>query len=446
MVVRTPICLAVIGLGLVLPALAAGETASGPTTCPAVRFLADDYVTVFRSPEPADVFCYSPGIARCPNGRLVATLTLGGPGAKKLPGAKGSGKGIILTSDDHGTTWTARHEFHFVHTRPFVAGKSLYVLGHRGDLKVLRSDDWGETWSETVDLTSGQKWHQAPSNVHYAQGNVYLVMERVVHKIDAWEPSVMTPVLMRAKVTDDLTQRSSWTFASELVFRDAVDEDKLDYFGVPFFQADREKGTVLARGRKVAPIGWCETNVVQIVDPNHYWFDPAGRTFHLFMRAHTGGTNFAALAKVVEGEDGAMTTQLEKMPSGRFAAFVPLPGGQLKFHIVYDEQTKLYWLVSNQATDSMTRAERLPADRFAIPNQERHRLQLHFSKNCVDWVFAGLVAAGKSQKQARNYASMVIDGEDLIILSRSGDENAKSAHDGNLITLHRVREFRKMAY
>jgi hypothetical protein len=327
-----------------------------------------------------------------------------------------------------------------------VAGKSLYVLGQHGDLKIMRSDDWGETWSEPCDLTSGQQWHQAPCNVHYAGDNVYLVMERVADKIQAWPPSVMAPVLMRAKVTDDLTVRSSWTFASELVFRDAVNEDTLNYFGVPFFQADRTKGRVLARGRKVAPMGWCESNVVQIVDPNHYWFDPSGRTFHLFMRGHTGGTNFAALAKVVENEDGTMTTQLEKMPSGRFAAFVPLPGGHLKFHIVYDDQTRLYWLVSSQATDSMTRADRLPKDRFAIPNQERNRLQLHFSKNCIDWVFAGLVTAGKSPKEARNYPSMVVDGEDLLILSRSGDANAASAHDVDMITLHKVRDFRRLVY
>ena len=446
MALQTRLLLAAIGSSLILPVGAVAEPGAGPTTRPVSRFLADDFVTVYRSPNPASVFCYSPGIARCPNGRLVATLTLGGPEAKNLPGALKGGKGIILTSDDHGATWTARHEFHFVHARPFVAGKSLYVLGHRGDLKALRSDDWGQTWSETVDLSSGQTWHQAPSNVHYAKGNIYLVMERVVEKINAWAPSVMAPMLMRAKETDDLTRRASWTFASELVFRDAVDEDRLDYFGVPFFQADRQKGTVLAPGRKVAPVGWCETNVVQIVDPNHYWFDPAGRTLHLFMRAHTGGTNFAALAKVVERDDGSMTTQLERMPSGRIAAFVPLPGGQLKFHIVYDEQTRLYWLVSNQATDSMTRAEKLPADRFAIPNQERHRLQLHFSKNGVDWVFAGMVTMGRSARQARNYPSMVIDGDDLMVLSRSGDENAKSAHDGNLITLHRVARFRDLAY
>lgn len=411
-----------------------------------IRALADDYLVLYQSPAPATVYCGNPGITRCPTGRLVALYTLGGPGAKAAADIAKSGNGFVLTSDDHGATWTARKQFAISHARPFVAGKSLYVLGHRGDLKIMRSDDWGETWSETLELTSGQRWHQAPSNVHYAGNNIYLVMERVVHDIQAWPPSVMAPVLMRARVTDDLTQRSNWTFASELVFRDAVKEDALDYFGIPFFKADRNKGLILTRGRKVAPIGWCETNVVQILDPDHYWFDPTGRTFHLFMRAHTGGTNFAALAKVIENDDGTMTTQLEKMPSGRSAAFIPLPGGQLKFHILYDEQTRLYWLVSSQSTDSMTRADRLPKDRFAIPNQERHRLQLHFSKNCVDWVFAGLVTTGKSPKQARNYASMVIDGEDLLVLSRSGDADAKSAHDADMITLHKIRDFRRLAY
>ena len=41
---------------------------------------------------------------------------------------------------------------------------------------------------------------------------------------------------------------------------------------------------------------------------------------------------------------------------------------------------------------------------------------------------------------------MEIDGDDLVILSRSGDERAKSPHDGNLVTFHRVTDFRELAY
>ena len=118
----------------------------------------------------------------------------------------------------------------------------------------------------------------------------------------------------------------------------------------------------------------------------------------------------------------------------------------MRFHITYDPQTKFYWLLSSQPTDSMTRAERLPAERYGLPNNERHRLVLHFSRNMVDWCFAGVVAMGATPNESRHYASMDIDGDDLIILSRSGDARAKSAHDGNLITFHRVKNFRELVY
>jgi hypothetical protein len=94
----------------------------------------------------------------------------------------------------------------------------------------------------------------------------------------------------------------------------------------------------------------------------------------------------------------------------------------------------------------MTRPHLLPDDRYGLPDNERQRLQLHFSKNLFDWCFAGIVADGGSAKQSRHYASMVIDGEDLYILSRSGNERAKSAHNGNLITFHKVENFRKLIY
>jgi hypothetical protein len=41
---------------------------------------------------------------------------------------------------------------------------------------------------------------------------------------------------------------------------------------------------------------------------------------------------------------------------------------------------------------------------------------------------------------------MAIDGEDLLVLSRSGDERAKDAHNGNLITFHRIANFRRLSY
>jgi len=250
--------------------------------------------------------------------------------------------------------------------------------------------------------------------------------------------------LMRADVRDDLTRRESWTLASELVVGDFV--QRADWLGVPFWPL----GPTTADGqRSMSPVGWLETNVVQFTDPEHAWCDPSGHTFHLWMRAHTGSTNMACVAKVIEAEDGAMTTAFETSPAGVPLLYLPCPGGHMRFHILYDGGpggTGLFWLLSSVSTDSMRRPDCLPATRHGLPNNERHVLALHFSRNCVDWLPAGIVARGETPQQARHYASMCVDGEDLHVLSRSGDQRARSAHDGNLITFHTVRGFRDLVY
>jgi len=414
-----------------------------------IRALANDCQVLFRSPDPQGIYCYDPGLAVCPNGRLIATYALGGKNADTLKPVTGEGRARLYTSDDHGASWDYRTNFSIHHFRSFVAGDRLYVIGHSGNLRIYVSDDWGDTWSEPVDLTQNEAWHGSAMNVWYKGDDVYLAMERHVKGAmdeKGWTVSELAPILLRGNVHDDLMKRKNWTFSSQLVFHDVVDDQSLDYFGVPFFDVYYPESRHISPGRGCSPIGWLETNVVQIEDPKHYWYDPSGKTFHLFMRAHTGGTGYACLAKVVEQEDGSMKTMLETAPSGKKMLFLPLPGGQMRFHVVYDEKTKLYWLLSTQATDSMTRAELLPKDRYNLPNNERRRMQLHFSRNMVDWCFAGLVAVGPVEKASRHYASMIIDGDDLRILSRSGDENAKSAHDGNLVTFHTVKNFRELVY
>ncbi len=456
--------------------------------------LAQNHIEILRSPDSRNVYCGSPGIGVLPSGRIVVTEGLRGPGLEDMNvdvpeaddahiGTSDQSKpksaqetrpvhksrsvnpfqgrnilGKLLVSDDGGNSWKQTFEYRMMHQRPFVSGGSLYVIGHDGDLLIMRSDDEGDTWGAPVRLTDGEIWHQAPSNVTYANGCVYLVMEkRTSVDIDVWPPGEFAPVLMRGRIGDDLTKRESWAFASALSFRDVLPgveiDPEIDFFGVPFFSAPYPHGSRVAETREdrhCAPIGWLETNVVQFVDPEHLWTDRSGRTMHLWMRAHTGGTGYASIARVVEtgdrGGTGDMRTELVTAPSGKRMLFVPCPGGQMKFHVLYDEPGGLYWLLSTQATDSMRRPEIMPDERYNLPNNERRRLQLHFSKNMIDWCFAGLVCVGPTEVASRHYAAMAVRGDDLLVVSRSGSESAKSAHDTDISTFHRIEQFRNLVY
>jgi len=429
-------------------AAAAACSPSGAAPAAAGRerwMIAEPEQILWETPDAANVYSGTPGLCRLANGRLVAVHDVRGKVPDGLsPDVTGSFC-RILTSDDGGRTWQRRADRKVVHQRPFEAGGRVWVLGHSGDLWIFRSDDGGETWDQGTKLTEGQRWHQSACNVWYAHGRVWLVMERNTDPaFKGWAVSRLAPVLMDAAVDADLSQRASWRFATELSFKQAVDAaGEPHLLGAPFLTPGRQTPDNPRDRRDMAPMGWLETNVVQFTDPNHVWCDPSGQTFHLWMRAHTGGVGLACLAKVRNDGQGQMVTSLESAPSGEPMLYVPCPGGQMRFHICYDEVDKLFWLLSTQATDSMCRADRLPDERYNLPNNERQRLQLHCSTNMMDWRFAGLVAADGLGGAVALRVDVHRWGRAKILTAPA--RPVKSAHDGFLVTFHTVPNFRALS-
>ncbi len=415
-------------------------TASKKKVNPRTEALANDYSVLWKTPDPKNEIGYCPALARLPEGRLIGCMLHAGPkSGKKRPWTV-----KIHTSDNGGESWIHRSDVSMIDCFPFVAGPSVYVIGGRHDLTIVKSDDRGNTWSEPVKLTKGKLWYSHPGSAVYANGRIYFVMDQITEPIDSGFPThVFAPVVISANLSDDLTRPEAWTYSNSLGFQQVINkEGKPRLLGIPFYQAGNH-----APGRSMGPLGWGESNLIQIKDPAHQWYDPDGHTFHILSRAVSGRTNVACLAKAVESNDKKnITVSLQDAPSGETMIFVPLPGGQVSFHIVYDDKTKLFWMISSQATDSMRKVELLEKKRYGMPSQERNRLALHFSKNAVDWCFAGLVAKVDDRGQSHHGGNMAIDGDDLIILMRTADADAFNAHNSNLITFHRVRDFRSLVY
>ena len=401
----------VICAGLLLSAC------STPYNCG--RLLAGEKV-ITTSPNPDSIYLYTPAIAEGFEGRFVVAVDYGGPGTYSLDGPKSdfgdykAGNQIrVLLSDDKGRTWRETPaRIPMMHEILFKAGGSLYMIGHSGRLLITRSDDNGETWSEPAVLCPEPRWHQSCTAVDVYDGKVTLVYEKWVAEKHKW-PGV-GPVLMQAREDADLTDPSNWKF-SELYNPDD-DMEAARPSGIP----------VNAPG---AP-GMLETNVIRVHNPANPFYDATGKSVALLARASTGFPDIGVMLKGYEREDGSLAIGRFRKNEGE-VYFVHIPGGDLKFHILYDPESRLYWLLHSQIDGRMN---------------YRRRLALSYSPDLLRWTFAGLVAVGPTDHSARHYATMIQDGDDLFIVSRSGDERARTAHDGNIVTFHRIKDFRKLIY
>ena len=375
---------------------------------------------LYHSPDPKGLYCYTPWIVHGFDGRLFVSFDLAGPSLDRLEGPRsdhgdyGSNQCRILCSDDRGATWTLCGVLPMLHARVFTAGKSVYILGHSGRLVISRSDDNGATWSELSVLDPELGWHQGSGSIDYRHGRIYLSMEKAPYA-DHWAGG--DPLLMSADVDADLTRRDSWTFSNLVKFQD------------------------VAAFVNTSPIHfdancWLESSVVRVYDPRSCYYDPEDRSVLLFLRVN-GPSHYAAVLRGREAPDGSLRLEPLRRKDGTPEIFFPFPGGHMKFHIVYDEKERFYWMVASHVEHSTT---------FPVQgHMERRVLGLYASWNLFDWQLTGIVAAGEPRLCSRHYAALTIDGEDILVVSRSGDAEAKNTHDTDMITLHRVRDFRRLA-
>ena len=370
------------------------------------RPLAQDYTIAAQVPKAERFFIHDPGMTRLPSGRFLAVSPCWERGG-------GPSHLIMSRSDDGGRAWERLPDLPHAEGTPFVVNGTLYMFtqprNHDG-VYFTRSDDEGQTWTAPVRVIDGPYWN-CQTGMAVRDGHLYWALDAAHQEI----------VAVAADLSQDLLTPAAWR-VSNRVRRPEIPPELTRRMYPP-----RDRIWSAQWGGDV----WLEPNVVSVAGD-----------LRVLLRVVGDEYSTAGLAGVCDLEDDGTELKLS------FAQFHPLPGGQNKFCILYDDKSRLFWMASNlpsDAQDSQGNRERLKGMGYhGGPGNERRFLMLWYGIDALNWFPAGCIAMWPSPVQSFMYPSMVFDGDDLCVLSRTSRDSGNQ-HDADLATFHRVRSFRELA-
>lgn len=408
------------------------ETRSIPTVGEA-ELLAPNYVVVHRvrdlKRKDQAVCVGTPDIIELPSGRLIASMELWLKGATF--GLEGGidypNHCLIKASDDGGKSWRQISTNGITWGSLFYLNDALYMIGndpHERDIRIVRSNDGGETWSKPAVLFNDGSYHGSATSVVVHNGFIYRAFED--------SNNDYASLVVAGDVSKDLLNADSWRMSPRASLPLKTPE---------LYPADNRH----QQGPDAEPNYFIEGNVTKI-----------GDELYVLMRSRIHYQRTAGMMAVCK-----LTDDGEKMKYA-FHMLYPMPGGQNKFKILFDEPSGLYWTCASPVPTSLNDdAPYHEQGVFGNPGESRRILMLMYSLDGFNWFQAGCVAMSKNPLEAFHCSSQIAVGDDLLIVSRSSFANARytweteaktgpkkvayNNHDTNAITFHRVRNFRSLA-
>jgi hypothetical protein len=398
---------------LTLAALAAAGTlrADEPT-------LGADYTVVFDHHagipmESGYIYSGAPSLARTSDGALLCSVPLN---------IRGKPRGAVKTllffrSDNGGASWKRLPgESDATHGTLFSHGKALYFLGFGkyvnnppdSGLKIIRSDDDGQTWTAPVTLFQGPYVNTASSYV-IRNGQFYWCMDDAGGS--GWKKPGNTYVIA-GDLSKDLLKPASWRISAPLPMPELP----------PSMSRPGKSGGAILEG-----------NVVEV----------NGR-LQLSWRYLIAERDSVGIGVICDLKDDG------KKLDYRFRQFHALPGAQSQFNIVHDPVGGLYWMNANLPTRTQDQDPAWNAQLSKNPNyklpagHERRILALYCSFDALNWLPAGYIVVWPEVRQASQYCGLLIDGDDLLVAARTS-RAGRNQHDNDLTTFHRVKNFRERA-
>lgn len=355
-------------------------------------------VVINHIPQSTGKYIGSPSICILPNGDYVASHDEFGPKSTEFRSAITH----IFTSSDKGITWrkisTIDGQFW---SNLFYHDNALYIMGtnkHHGNFIIRKSTDRGKTWTIPYDKTQGLilegEYHTAPVPVLIHKGRIWRGVEYATAKSTKWGERY-SALMMSIPENADLLNAKNWIRSNHLPF----DSTYLN----GHFHAWLEGNAVVTRDGEVA-------NVLRVYTPD------------------------------LKDEYCAILTVDKKGKKLNFDrnSFFKMPGAAKKFTIRYDEETHKYWSLVNYIPDEY---KNIRTDRA------RNTLALASSSDLKNWEIESILLRHQDPiYHGFQYIDWLFDGNDIIFVSRTAyddDEGgAKSAHDANYLTFHKVESFK----
>jgi hypothetical protein len=342
-------------------------------------------------------FIGSPTIAILPNGHYVAAHSLFRNGGGESPAGRGTTK--VFRSIDRGRTWTRVAKLSRAGWSTLFAHRgSLYLFGKTkagSDIVIRRSDDEGTTWTDPTNGRRGQ----------LGGGGGITPNPPVLHGGRLWIAN--STRVWSAPVGADLLRARSWT-------RSGKPRSDPSYLNGRF--------TLWSEGQVVA----------------------------------SPRTGVLVLPKIRDLPHTALLRYPRPGGRPRFDPardFVDLPGAEKKFGVRYDPVTDRFWALTNPVLRRHRRQANVPwsVRRFwrsaVTPALVRNTGAVYSSADLRNWELERVFLYSPDVEHVGfQYFNFLIEGNDLVVVARTafnvGRHKTPRAHDSNLLTFHRIREFR----
>jgi hypothetical protein len=379
--------------------------------------LAPDYTVVWHKPD-RERYVEGCGLVRFDKDDIVAVVPVVPRSQWSAERRATQSRTHIVRSVDGGKTWKPTSELPYYSAVPWVHQGRLYLFAMKGgtkfrndDLLLLRSDDRGKTWSAPLTLAEGHFWNCHTGMV--VQG------KRLYWAIDDISFGMLGvgsrgPRIVAGDLSENIMDPKSWRLSNPVRF-----------VGVPEALTSPRFAEHQSQ--------YLEPNVIQL-----------NGKIRVLATVKPRRQTTAGLSAVFDLSEEGGGLEL------KFTQFNPMPGGQLKFFVEWDEVSRMFWATANLVVDSQgvypwwKQVHAKGTYRSETGGNDRRTLMLMYCLDGLNWFQAGCVAQAARISQSFMYAALVIDGDDLAIISRSS-VNAPDNHDADYATFHRVRNFRSLA-